>query len=68
MSRALAIEPTNQAKDQRTDSPKDNVQEKIKLRAYELYVARGCEDGHHEEDWYRAEKETRHPGAVNRAA
>jgi len=31
----------------------------IRLRAYELYVARGREDGHELEDWLRAEEEIR---------
>ena len=29
----------------------------IRLRAYELYEERGREDGHEEEDWFRAEEE-----------
>jgi hypothetical protein len=29
----------------------------IRRRAYELYEKRGCEDGHAEEDWLRAEAE-----------
>jgi hypothetical protein len=29
----------------------------IRLRAYELYEARGREDGHDEEDWLRAKEE-----------
>jgi hypothetical protein len=29
----------------------------IRLRAHELYVARGREDGHELEDWLRAEEE-----------
>lgn len=33
------------------------LQEKIRLRAYELYQARGREDGHHTEDWLQAEAE-----------
>ena len=31
----------------------------IRLRAYELYEARGREDGHALEDWLRAEEEIR---------
>ncbi len=31
----------------------------IATRAYELYVARGREPGHDEEDWLRAEAELR---------
>ena len=29
----------------------------IRLRAYELYEARGQEDGHELEDWFRAKEE-----------
>jgi hypothetical protein len=29
----------------------------IEARSYELYLARGRADGHHEEDWLRAEAE-----------
>jgi DUF2934 family protein len=29
----------------------------IRLRAYRLYEARGREDGHELEDWFRAEEE-----------
>ena len=32
----------------------------IRLRAYELYVARGREDGHALDDWLRAEEEIAH--------
>jgi|HubBroStandDraft_1064217.scaffolds.fasta_scaffold337568_1 hypothetical protein len=31
--------------------------EQIEKRAYELYLARGCEDGHALEDWFAAELE-----------
>ena len=31
--------------------------ERIRTRAYELYEARGCEDGHDQEDWIEAEAE-----------
>lgn len=33
------------------------LQEEIRLRAHELYEARGREDGHAEEDWLQAEAE-----------
>ena len=33
------------------------VVEQIRCRAYELYQARGCKDGHDLEDWLRAEDE-----------
>ena len=31
----------------------------IARRAYELYLARGCEHGHDVEDWVQAERELR---------
>ena len=34
-------------------------QEEIARRAYELFLARGGEHGHHEEDWQRAERDLR---------
>jgi hypothetical protein len=33
------------------------TQEDIAKRAYEIFIARGGEHGHHEEDWLRAERE-----------
>jgi hypothetical protein len=33
------------------------LEHQIRLRAYELYEARGREGGHEEEDWLRAEEE-----------
>ena len=35
------------------------TEEQIRQRAYELYLERGGEDGHAEEDWLRAEAEIR---------
>jgi Protein of unknown function (DUF2934) len=34
-----------------------NNDEQIRTRAYELYEARGHEDGHDQEDWLEAEAE-----------
>ena len=34
-----------------------SVEEKIRSRAYEIYEARGREDGHDLDDWVRAETE-----------
>jgi hypothetical protein len=39
-----------------TSAPQD-LEHQIRLRAYELYEARGSEDGHEMEDWLRAEEE-----------
>lgn len=33
--------------------------ERISVRAFELFTARGGEHGHHDEDWLRAEQELR---------
>lgn len=38
-------------------APVSNLEEKIRLRAYELYELRSREDGHDLDDWLRAEKE-----------
>ncbi len=40
-----------------TTTSEENSEERIRTRAYELYESRGREDGHHEEDWLRAEAE-----------
>ena len=37
--------------------PNPNLAEEIRRRAYELYEARGREEGHETEDWLRAEEE-----------
>jgi hypothetical protein len=39
-----------------TTEPQE-LEHQIRLRAHELYVARGGEDGHELEDWLRAEEE-----------
>ena len=39
-----------------TSDPQD-LEHQIRPRAYELYEARGREDGHEVEDWLRAEEE-----------
>ena len=39
-----------------TSDPQE-LEHQIRLRAQELYEARGREDGHEQEDWLRAEEE-----------
>ncbi len=39
------------------DSEPQNVEDAIRIRAYELYEERGREDGHELDDWLRAEQE-----------
>ncbi len=41
----------------RLPSGTQELQEQIRQRAYELYEARGGEEGHDLEDWLRAEEE-----------
>ena len=40
-----------------TTDPHTNLEEEIRRRAYELYEARGREDGHDLDDWLRAAAE-----------
>ncbi len=41
-----------------TSEPQDlELEDQIRLRAHELYEARGREHGHEMEDWLRAEEE-----------
>jgi hypothetical protein len=50
--------PTDTTKSQMKIVAEDpNLAEQIRRRAYELYEARGREDGHELEDWLRAEAE-----------
>jgi hypothetical protein len=37
--------------------PKFPTAEQVEKRAYELYLERGCADGHDVEDWLAAERE-----------
>jgi hypothetical protein len=39
-----------------TSEPQE-LEDRIRVRAYELYQARGGENGHDLEDWLRAEEE-----------
>jgi hypothetical protein len=69
MSRSLAIEPNIQSTKRAAEqADKERTPEQIRTRAYKIYEARGCVDGHHEDDWYQAEKELLGRDAVNRAA
>ena len=49
-----------------TNDPQDlELEDQIRLRAYELYEARGREDGHELEDWFRAKEEITHQEVPN---
>ena len=44
--------------------PVQVTEDDIARRAYDRYLARGCEDGHDLEDWFYAEQEVRRARAV----
>jgi len=46
----------------------EDLESQIRVRAYELYEARGWEDGHDMEDWLQAEAELTEKSARSRAA
>ena len=48
--------------------PSESRDETIARRAYELYCARGCEDGHDVDDWLSAEREVRVEASATTAA
>lgn len=52
-SREHEVDASDKAQPQPTTVP--NVEE-IRLRAYELYLERGCLDGSDVEDWLQAER------------
>lgn len=60
-SKSIEIQPrtttpkTSPARD--TVSAADSVHEQIARRAYELFLARGGEHGHADEDWRQAERD-----------
>jgi len=53
---AMSTDVTKKSPTAVTSDPQD-LEHQIRLRAYELYEARGREDGHEVEDWLRAEEE-----------
>jgi hypothetical protein len=58
------------------ENPRKNVSavppaapaQEVARRAYEIYLARGGEPGHDQEDWLRAEKELREQAASSKKA
>jgi isoamylase len=44
---------------QRATSTESQLRTDIERRAYEIFCERGCEDGHHLDDWLQAEREIR---------
>jgi hypothetical protein len=52
----MNVNPSKKPSATVTTEPKE-LEHEIRLRAHELYEARGREDGHELEDWYRAKEE-----------
>jgi Protein of unknown function (DUF2934) len=52
-------QPMPESSTRNAAAPRGNgpTQEQIARRAYELFLARGGQHGHHEEDWNQAERE-----------
>lgn len=42
---------------QKPAAPQAPLEERIRIRAYELCLARNCEPGHADDDWFQAETE-----------
>jgi len=59
--------PANETPNE-TNRPSELGDGAIARRAYELYCARGCEDGHDVEDWLTAEREMRVDGSATTTA
>ncbi|BCA56160.1 hypothetical protein W02_33000 [Nitrospira sp. KM1] len=50
--RADRSKPSNDLPRNENDA---DTSQQVAIRAYELYLTRGCEDGHDVEDWLKAE-------------
>ncbi|GMV71126.1 MAG: DUF2934 domain-containing protein [Leptolyngbya sp. PLA2] len=57
LSVPAATQPANSGSNQ--GPPVQPTTEQVRRRAYELWIARGCRDGHDLDDWLDAERELR---------
>ena len=55
----VATMPSPKPVEVRKSAPPANLEEQIRIRAYQLYEERGYTPGHQEEDWLVAEREIR---------
>jgi hypothetical protein len=53
----MSIDATKKPRTTVTELQELELEHQIRLRAYEVYEARGRKDGHELEDWLRAEEE-----------
>jgi hypothetical protein len=49
--------PESSARNAATSNRNGPTHEQIARRAYELFLARGGNHGHHQDDWFQAERE-----------
>ena len=63
----MSIDATKKQPTSVTSEPQE-LEHQIRLRAQELYEARGREDGHELDDWLRAEEEIREKKVIAAAA
>jgi Protein of unknown function (DUF2934) len=54
---SMSKDPEKKPPTRATEPQGKNPEEQIRQRAYELYEARGREDGHEQDDWHQAEEE-----------
>jgi len=66
MEDAMSLDVTKKLPATVTSEPQE-LEDRVRARAYELYEARGRESGHDLEDWLRAEEEA-HEKKVRAAA
>ena len=57
--KGASIQPPTILEPRRDPVPVNNLEDEIRLRAYELYLERGETPGHESEDWLIAEQEVR---------
>ena len=49
--------PESSTRNSATSNRHGPTHEQIARRAYELFLSRGANHGHHEDDWFQAERE-----------
>jgi hypothetical protein len=57
--KAASVQPPTILESRRDVVPVNDLEEEIRLRAYELYLERGAKGGSESEDWLIAEREVR---------
>ena len=65
MATEVLYEPGNEFTQPGVNDHSAPADEEIAQRAYELYLARGGEDGHDVQDWFEALRQLQDPGDRN---